>query len=57
MTLRREHVDPIVESRLLEALDEIDAMRTCFPRVSRKLRDHAMPVGQTFLVLPVGRHP
>src|SRR5512135_1331404 len=27
MTLRREHVDPIVESRLLEALDKIAAAR------------------------------
>src|SRR5262245_5594229 len=27
MTLRRDHVDPMVESRLLEALDKVYAMR------------------------------
>ncbi len=31
MTLRREHVDPVVESRLLEALDKIAATRRALP--------------------------
>src|SRR5262245_988899 len=31
MTLRREHIGPIVESRLFEALDDVYVMRRVFP--------------------------